>query len=141
MKKPYEYLEHTAEAKFAAYGKSLEEAFSNATLAMENIILNTEKVQPKIKKKITIETKHLKALLYDFLQELLILFDSEHFAVHKIEHLEIEQKGSDYVRRATAVGDNAQHYEILSGVKSVTYNEMEIKQEKDGWKVVVVLDV
>lgn len=139
--KPYEYLPHTAEAKFAAYGKSLEEAFSNAALAMENIIIETEKVQPKIKKKITIETKHLNGLLYDFLQELLILFDSERFALHKIENLEIKQKGSDYILSCVAWGDDAQHYEILSGVKSVTYNEMEIKKEKSGWKVVVVLDV
>lgn len=141
MKKPYEYLPHTAEAKFAAYGKTLEEAFSNAALAMENIIIETEKVKPNIKKKITIETKHLKALLYDFLQELLILFDSQRFALHKIEDLEIKQKGSDYHLHATVSGDDAQHYEILSGVKSVTYNEMEIKQEKKVWKVVVVLDV
>lgn len=141
MKKPYKYLPHTAEAKFAAYGKSLEEAFSNAALAMENIIIKTEKIQPRIKKKITIETKHLNGLLYDFLQELLILFDSEHFALKKIETLKIRQKGSDYLLTATAVGDSAQQYEILSGVKSVTYNEMEIKQEKGKWKVVVVLDV
>ena len=52
--KQYEYLEHTAEAKFAAYGKTIEEAFSNAAIAMENIIVETEKIKPKIKKKITI---------------------------------------------------------------------------------------
>lgn len=139
--KPYEYLPHTAEAKFAAYGKSMEEAFSNAALAMENIITDTEKIKPNIKKKIVIETKQLAALLYDFLQELLILFDSEHFALKKIENLKIQQKGSDYLLTATAMGDDAQHYEIISGVKSVTYNEMEIKKEKGQWKVVVVLDV
>lgn len=139
--KPYEYLPHTAEAKFAAYGKSMEEAFSNAALAMENIMTDTEKIKPNIKKKIVIETKQLAALLYDFLQELLILFDSEHFALKKIENLKIQQKGSDYLLTATAMGDNAQHYEIISGVKSVTYNEMEIKKEKGQWKVVVVLDV
>lgn len=139
--KKYEYLAHTAEAKFAAYGKSLEEGFSNAALAMENIIIETEKVKPIIKKKIIVETKHLKALLFDFLQELLVLFDSEHFVIHRIEDLQIRQEGSDYVLQCTAYGDDAQRYEIISGVKSVTYNEMEIKEEKGLWKVVVVLDV
>ena len=88
-----------------------------------------------------IETKHMKALLYDFLQELLVLFDSERFALHKVEELSIQQKGSDYHLHATVSGDDAQHYDIHSGVKSVTYNEMEIVQENDGWKIVVVLDV
>lgn len=139
--KKYEYLSHTAEAKFVAYGKTLEEAFGNAALAMENIIVETEKIKPKIKKRIIIETKHLKALLYDFLQELLVLFDSERFALHEVENVSIQQKGSDYHLIATVSGDDAQHYEILSGVKSVTYNEMEIKKEKGLWKVIVVLDV
>ncbi len=139
--KQYEYLEHTAEAKFAAYGKTMEEAFCNAALAMENIMVETEKVKPKVKKKIVIETKHTKALLYDFLQELLVLFDSERFALHTVEELNIQQRGSDYHLYAIVSGDDAQHYEMHSGVKSVTYNEMEIVQEKEGWKVVVVLDV
>ncbi len=140
--KSYEYLSHTAEAKFAAYGKTLEEAFSNAALATENIMVNTEAIKPKIKKKITIETKNLKALLFDFLQELLVLFDSEFFALNKTEGMEIKQQGSDYHLNCIVYGDNAQKYEILSGVKAVTYSEMEIKQEKEGnWKVVVVLDV
>ena len=77
MTKQYEYLSHTAEAKFAAFGKTMEEAFSNAAYAAENIIVETEKVKPKIKKKISIETKHLKALLYDFLQEFLVLIHSK----------------------------------------------------------------
>ncbi len=138
---PYEYLPHTAEAKFAAYGNTMEESFGNAALAMENIIVETEKIKPATRKILSIETKHLKGLLYDFLQELLVLFDSERFALHKVESVTIQQKGSDYVLHAIVIGDDAQHYEILSGVKSVTYNEMEIKKKRGIWKVVVVLDV
>lgn len=141
MMKPYEYLPHTAEAKFAAYGSSLEETFVNAALALENIIVDTSVVKPKLKKKIVIETKRLESLLYDFLQELLILFDGSGFVMHGIEELHIQQRGSDYVLSCTALGDHAKHYAMLSGVKSVTYNEMEIVQSKKGWKIVVVLDV
>ena len=137
----FEYLSHTSEEKFAAYGKTMEEAFCNAALALENIIVKTENVKPKIKKKITFETKHLKGLLFDFLQELLILFDSEHFVINKIADMHIQQKGSDYTLECNAYGDNAEHYPMLSGVKSVTYNEMEIKNEKDIWTVTAVVDV
>ncbi|MFA6888697.1 MAG: archease [Candidatus Woesearchaeota archaeon] len=139
--KKYEYLSHTSEEKFAAYGKTVEEAFCNAALAVENIIVQTDKVKPIIKKKIIIETKHLKGLLFDFLQELLILFDSEHFIIHKITDMHIQQKERDYVLECNAHGDNAKQYSMLSGVKSVTYNEMEIKQEKELWTVTAVVDV
>lgn len=139
--KKFQYEEHTAEAKFTAFGHSLEEAFVNAALAMENMMLDTGKVKPKIKKQINIETKHLKSLLYDFLQEFIVLFDSEFFVLNKIDTLKVKQKGSDYILIAIVWGDNAHHYEVLSGIKAVTYHEMEIKEEKGYWKVVVVLDV
>jgi SHS2 domain-containing protein len=37
----YEYLEHTADVRFRAYGKSLEQAFENAALAMLNVMVET----------------------------------------------------------------------------------------------------
>ncbi len=138
--KKFEYLEHTSEEKFAAYGKTLEEAFCNAALALENIIVKTDTVKPIVKKKITLETKHLKGLLFDFLQELLILFDSQHFILNKVTDMHIQQKGSEYVLECHCYGDNAKNYAILSGVKSVTYNEMEIKKEQE-WTITVVVDV
>ena len=42
--KKYEYLEHTADIKFLAYGETVEEVFENAALAMFNVIIDTEKV-------------------------------------------------------------------------------------------------
>ena len=48
----YKYLDHTADAKFQAFGKSLEEAFENAALAAFNIIVKTEDVKPEIIKEI-----------------------------------------------------------------------------------------
>ena len=34
QQKQFEYLEHTADIKFLTYGKTLEEVFENAALAM-----------------------------------------------------------------------------------------------------------
>ncbi len=42
--KEYEYLEHTADIKYLAYGKNLEEVFENAALAMFNVIIDTQQV-------------------------------------------------------------------------------------------------
>ena len=49
--KKYEFLEHTADAKFRAYGKSHEEAFSNAAQAMISVMADPAKIEPKEKKK------------------------------------------------------------------------------------------
>lgn len=66
----FKYLDHTSEAKFQAFGETLEEAFANAGLALINIMANVDEIKPLIKKSIEIKSKNLDSLLYDFLNEL-----------------------------------------------------------------------
>ncbi len=141
MNKPYEFFEHTADAKFKAYGKSLEEAFSNAAIAMTTLILDPEKIELKINKAIESEGTDLKALLVNFLSEFLYLLDSEGFALGKIASITINKQRDGYKLAAIAKGDKySEKYEMHGDVKAVTYNEMEIKEEQKGkcWVQVVV---
>jgi len=136
----YKFLEHTADAKFQAYGRSLEEAFSNAALAMFSIITDTEKVKGNIQKDIECSSKDLKSLLYDFLEELVFLIDTKNFLLHNVKEMNI-YKDEIYFLRAVVEGDEAETYETSGDIKAVTYNEMEIKEEKDKVTVQVVLDL
>jgi SHS2 domain-containing protein len=136
----YKYLDHTADAKFQAFGKSLEEAFENAALAVFNLIVKTEDVKPKIVKKISVQSRKKESLLYDFIEELLYLLDTEGFVLNKIENLKIEEKDEMFHLHAKAWGDSYKHYEVHGSAKSVTYNDMFIKEEKDQVTVQVVID-
>ena len=136
----YKFFEHTADAKFQAYGKNLQEAFGNAALAMFSIIIDTEKVSGKIKKDIECSSKDLKALLYDFLGELVFLIDTEDFLLNRVEEIKIF-KDELYFLRAVVAGDKADNYEPSGDIKAVTYNEMEIKKGKNKVMVQVVIDL
>lgn len=137
----YRFLEHTADAKFRAFGKTTEEAFSNAALAMFSIMAKTEKIKAEIEKEIIVKGDDLKSLLYGFLEELLFLMDSEGFVLNKIKKIKIK-KNRKYKLEAIAVGDViSDKYELHGEVKAVTYNEMEIKKEKDKIMVQVVVDL
>ena len=139
--KKFKYLEHTADAKFKAYGKTIEEAFSNAALAVFNIMVDTEKVEPKIKKEIKITGKNKETLLFDFIDELLFFLDSENFILQKIEKLNIFEKGGIYNLKATAAGDEIDKKYTVSGiVKAITYNEMEITEKNGIWIITAVVD-
>ncbi len=134
----YQFLPHTADVKFRAYGKDLEEAFSNAALALTAIITDPKKVKPAIKKTIKVESEDEKALLYDFLEQFLILLDAEGFLLHKVKEIKI----SDNKLSAVIVGDNhPEKYETKTHIKAVTYQEMEIKKEKDKYMLQVVMDI
>ena len=136
----FKFFEHTADAKFQAYGKSLGEAFSNAALAMFSVIIDTNKVNGTIKKDIECSSKDLKALLYDFLEELVFLIDTEDFLLSNVEEIKIF-KDELYFLRAVVTGDKADNYEPSGDIKAVTYNEMEIKKGKGKAMVQVVLDL
>lgn len=136
----FKFFEHTADAKFQAYGKTLEEAFGNAALAMFSVIIDTKKVSGKIKKDIECSSKDLKALLYDFLEELVFLIDTEDFLLSSVEEIKIF-KDELYFLRVVVIGDKADDYDPSGDIKAVTYNEMEIKKGKGKAMVQVVLDL
>lgn len=136
----YEFLDHTADAKFRAYGSNLEEAFLNAGLATFSILINPEKVNPQIKKEIKVMSAKKTSLLYDFIDELLFLLDTEGFLLSKIENLKIEKEDS-FVLTCTIYGDTFKNYSISGNVKSITYNDMIIDEKEGNVMVQVVVDL
>jgi len=136
--KQFEFLDHTSEAKFRAYGKTLEECFKNSAKALFSIMVDLDKVKPKLNFTFEVEGEDLKSLLFDFLEELIILKDSEGFLLKEIK-VEINQK--DNKLKANCSGDKIGSYETGADVKAVTYDEMKVEENNEGWLVQVVVDV
>lgn len=138
----YKFLEHTADTKFQAFGKTLEESFSNAAIAMFEVLLETKKVKKKLTKKIKVEAKDKEGLLYKWLEELLFLLDTDFFVINNVKNMEIKQKGKKYLLTAEVEGDTYKdEYGMHGSVKAVTYNEMFVKEEEGKAIVQVVLDI
>ncbi|QQG38576.1 MAG: archease [Candidatus Woesearchaeota archaeon] len=133
----YKYISHTADAKLQAFGKTLEEAFSNSALAMFNIMTDTSKLKPRIKHKISIKSENQEALLYDFLEKLVFFIDTEGFLLAKVNKLKIK----DNKLEAEVSGEKFTNQDVHSYIKAVTYNDMFIRKEKEKYIVQVVLDI
>lgn len=148
--KRYKFLEHTADVKFQAFGKTIEEAFKNSAFALKETICDVE-VKEKRKKTITIKQRDFESLLYSFLEEVLYLLDAEDFLISAITKLEIKKIKNEIFLKATILGDKASEYEFTNSVKAVTYNEMFVRKEQERnprtnrktefWRIQVVLDV
>jgi len=136
--KTFEFLEHTADIKFQAFGKLIEEAFSNSALAMFNTMY-TKKVKNTKDLQISVEGHDLVSLLYNFLEELIFYLDSENFFLSSVEEIEIDKE--KFKLSAKLRGDNAENYKIGLDVKAVTYNEMQVLEKDKKWMTQVVLDV
>ena len=150
--KKFKFLEHTADRKFQAFGKTLEEVFENSALALFNIVYD-EKIKNRTKFKIHAKGRDLENLMYNFLEEFLVLIDSKNFLPFKIINFNLDTlrntprkgiKGTSkkaFKIKAEVVGDNAKNYNVSEHVKAITYNEMFIKKIKDKWVSQVVLDI
>jgi SHS2 domain-containing protein len=136
--KNFEFLEHTADIKFQAFGKTIEKAFSNSAYAMINSITE-DKIKSKQKKTFHIKGNDLKNLLYNFLEEFLFLFDSEEFILSEIKDVKINLETFELT--CLAIGDCSKEYSFNTHVKAITYNEMFVKKTGDKWVTQVVLDV
>ena len=133
----YKFLEHTADVKFQAFGKNLEEAFTNSALATTEI-MTEDKVKAKEEKTITVSASKKETLLYEFLEHLLFLVDTEGFILSEVKTLEIKE---NYKLTATILGDNADNYEIQTHIKAVTYSDMFIKEEENQVTIQIVHDI
>ncbi len=143
VEKKFEFLEHMGDAYIAAYGETLEEAFSNAGLAMFEVMTDTKLIEPKLKDEIKVEGEDEIALLHNWLEALLLKFEIELKLYSIFNVKKIERKNGGFFLEAEAFGEKFNRDKHLSKteVKAVTYHQMSISQESGKFIVKFILDL
>ncbi|HIH23715.1 TPA: archease [Candidatus Woesearchaeota archaeon] len=137
---PYELLDHTADAKFRAFGLTKEEAFANALRGMVAIVTPPEALGTEAVFHISVRAGRLESLLFDFIDEILFLYDTEKFLPSIAEALTIVERDGKFVLDATLRGECPT--KISGNLKAVTYSDMICAEQPDGtWLVQVVIDI
>ncbi len=132
----FEFLDHAADMKFKAYGRTLDEAFEHAVLAMTAYMSADSDIAEITAKHISIEGNDYESLLYKLFDELLFLLDTEGFITSKAK---IKIKG--FGLSANLLGDVVKGREI-NHIKAATYYDMHIRQTSPNkWEIQAVLDV
>ena len=142
---PYRYLEGitSADVAFEATGKTPEEMFESAGLAITNTMVRAvTAVKPLVKKEIKKEADKIEKLLFDFLEELVYLKDAEQLLFSKFE-IKIKDEKQLKQLTAAAYGEkiNPKKHELIVDIKAVTYHKFEVKKTESGWKAIVIVDV
>jgi SHS2 domain-containing protein len=141
--KGYEFLEHTADAYIAAYGRDLAEAFENAAVAMFDVMTEVKTVNPRLQDSVTAEGEDEYSLLYSWLEALLIKSETDQMLYSKFKILEIARTASGLRLEARIWGekfDPKKHLQKV-GVKAVTYHRMEILKEPGRVTLKFILDI
>jgi SHS2 domain-containing protein len=142
---PYRFLEDIsiADVAFEAEGKTLEELFEGAALAVTNTMVgDVRSIEQKTSKNIEVKAENVEMLLFHFLQELIFYKDAELLLFGKFD-LAIEQRNRSWHLRGKAYGEerSADKHELLIDVKAVSLYKFRVERSAGGWQATVIIDV
>jgi len=142
-KRGFEFLEHTADAYIAAYGKDLARAFENAAVAMFDVMTQVEKVRAKVEDEVEARGSDEYALLYSWLEALLVKSELNRMLYSKFKVSELLEDSDGFELKAKIWGeafDPKRHLQKV-GVKAVTYHRMEIIKAPGKITLKFILDI
>jgi SHS2 domain-containing protein len=137
--KRFEVLDHTADIGLIVYGEDLKALFENAGEAFFHLMTDLRKVRLRTERRIEIGKENLERLMVDWLTGLLYLHDVEHLLFKKFE---VETVGEDGLT-ARVKGEPFREgiHVMKTGVKAVTYHQIEVRETKEGWRAQIILDL
>ncbi len=135
----YETFEHTADLGLRVRAASEEVLFAEAARGLFSMIVpELDSVQPMQTREFTIAGRQRDYLLFDWLNELLYTFDTEHVLLSQFE-----VRLNDDGLTATARGEpfDPQHHRLDHEVKAITYHGLRMERNADGWLAELIVDI
>jgi SHS2 domain-containing protein len=135
----YRQLPHTADLAWQIRGASLPELFENAAAALVATMTDRRYLRRREPRQIEVESPDREALLVDWLNWLLYLFDVEGFLGREFQIDTL----TDQRLKATAWGEvfDPERHPEKTAVKAATYHHLEIAPRGNGWQATVILDL
>lgn len=138
----YRVLQHTADLALALSAPRPDGLYAAGCAALTDCITTRAVVEEKVSKTFKLVAADSELLLVDWLQELLVAFEVEKLLFYRAV-VKLEPRDNAMGLRAEAFGerfDPARHG-IKVQVKAITYHDLKIWEEDDGWRARVVLDI
>ncbi len=135
----YEVFEHTADLGLRVEAPDVAGLFAEAGRGLASMMVaNLDAVQPLQVRELTVEGQDRDYLLFDWLTELLYIFDTEHLLL-----VEFDLQIDDHGLKATCRGeplDPARHL-LDHEVKAITYHGLQVQPTTAGWQAEVIVDI
>ena len=134
-----EVFEHTADIGLRMRAADLNELFADAARGLFGLIVeNLADVRPTQAEQIHVDGTQREYLLFDWLNELLYLFDSRHLVCSEFK-VTVTATGLDAEVRGEPL-DPGRH-RLDHEVKAITYHGLKVEQTSEGWLAEVILDI
>ena len=136
MESSHRWIEHTAELQLELHGRSEAAVFRQAVHALRELLEEEDgpAAGARVERPVEAEATDRGALLAEWMAELVFLAETEGLVPDDARDLVV---GEDSVT-AVVVGRTCEPRHL---VKAVTYHDLELHRDRDGWRGNVVLDV
>jgi SHS2 domain-containing protein len=139
----FEFLEHTADVYVQAHGRTMEEAYENAALSMFETITDSDKIAQTQQETVEVEAEDQYALLYSWLEALLVKSETEGMLYSKFQITEWKETAEVFKIKAKIWGEkfDPQKHPQKVAVKAITYHRMVVIREMDKVILEFILDI
>jgi len=138
-KKRWEHFEHGADIGVRGYGRSLEEAFSQAAMALTAVVTDPDVVSAETQVRVQCEAPDIELLMTDWLNA--IIYE---MAVRRMLFSRFDVEIHNNTLQAVIWGEsvNIQKHKPAVEIKGATYTALRVSFDKEGyWCVQCVVDV
>lgn len=135
----YETFEHTADLGIRVKANDLNTLFAEAGQGVfSTIVENFEAVEAKEKIELSVAGSDTTYLLFDWLSELIYIFESRKLLLCKFD-VKVNESGLT----AEAWGEplDSTRHRLDHEVKAITYHHLTVEQTATGWRAEVIVDI
>jgi len=137
---PFKFNEDIAIADVAVevWADTIDELFKDSGLAVSEVMVDTETVEPLIEKEVSLSSDSVEMLLFDFLSEIVYFKDA-----HSLLFSKFDVKIIDLNLVAKLFGEeiNREKHALRIDVKAVTLYKFSVRNENGIWRAEFVLDI
>ena len=139
MKKTYRLIDHTADFGMQVFGSDSQELFSNAALALFDVITEMDVLKGRNSCNITASGEDWPDLMINWLREVLYLWNGKEMLVKSVQILSLSENNiSAKIYFDAYMPDR---HIIKTEIKAVTYHQIQVKSSPSGWKARVIFDI
>ena len=139
MSMKYKLIDHTADFGMQVFGSDSQELFTNAALALFDVITEMDVLKGRDSCNIKVSGEDWPDLMINWLRELLYLWNGKAMLIKSVQILSLSENNISAKIYFDAYKPD--RHIINTEIKAVTYHQIQVKGSPSGWEAQIIFDI
>ena len=138
--KPFEYIEHTADAGMRVCGENLKTLFTHAAQGLFEMIAVIDSIDETSEINIQLESESVEMLFVSWLDEIIFRHETDEMFFKRAEICSISS--TELVAKVYGEPTDYNKHIVYTEIKAVTYHQLYVEQKPNNtWEAQVIFDL